>query len=1113
MTPREPGHSLRRILERQHRAHRLALALRFALRAGSALAVAVAAVVLAGAAIGGGQGVARLRLGLFVLAAGALLARAVVGFLAAAPRFEAFLERIERRFPDVRSWLRNALDLERRPSAYTSGELAAALAEETARRVGRLPLATTTPRVEPRRPLAALAAALGAVVLLGLIFPAQVTRSWRTLWDPALAAPPVRLEVEPGSVRITPGAALAVRARVWGRTRAPRIERPAEASPPGVAEGDGEAGGKVWRFDLTQLTRDQTYLVRAENVSSPIYRITLAGEPSPVSFEIEYDAPPYARLPVQHGSATRGDLSALRGTRAHITVTFDRDLRQLAARVTGGRATSWTALTPRRWTGEITLDRDGEYELLAVAASGRAGYRYRLTPLADSPPVLAVQLPAGDLDLPAGQQIPIAVLGQDDLGLSQLRLQYRKDPESPWQALGLARFDGHPREAEVHSSWDASVLGLLPGQTATFRFELEDNNTLTGPGRAVSPTFELRFPGLAELYDQFDRSQGSVRQTLEKAADQARDLQQSLDKLSRQPPRTNPESAPSFERSEELKSAVQRQQDLTKRIDQASDQLHQALDRAAERQAFNEELMSKLHEMSELVKQIQSQEFRDALRRMQEALENMDRRQLEQSLPAWQQQNHDMLQQLQRTIELLKQLRNEEQMAALAKRAAELKQQQDALNQQHASEQTQRDAAAREEQAKSLAQKQEEAAKQSEKLAQDARDLAQASRIPEDHQGLDQAASELEQQAAPDQHEASRSASQQKGQQASSQGQKASESLARAADKLQSLAQAAQQRRQSADLAAIRRAAQDLVSLQRESEINLSANAPVPDRADRQTDLSDGVGRVADSLSVLARQQPFISPKLGQALGRAITSLSSSGRELAGGDVPRGEQSGRVGSSALNQAILELRRTESQMCNSSSMAGGSKKSGGNSGEQIGALGERQSQLNEESRSIAERLTQQMRLSAGDQEQMRQLAERQRQIREQLEQIQRDEELKHELLGRLDATQQEMKDVEEILKRGDNQGELEEKQQRILSRLLDDQRSVNRRDFDPQRESRPGEDVQRASAPELPPDALHERDRLRLDLLKADADRYPAQYRAYVEAYLRALNAARAGSTP
>ena len=99
----------------------------------------------------------------------------------------------------------------------------------------------------------------------------------------------------------------------------------------------------------------------------------------------------------------------------------------------------------------------------------------------------------------------------------------------------------------------------------------------------------------------------------------------------------------------------------------------------------------------------------------------------------------------------------------------------------------------------------------------------------------------------------------------------------------------------------------------------------------------------------------------------------------------------------------------------------------------------------------------------------------------------------------------MKQVEEALRQGRLGDEVEQKQQHILSRLLDAQRSVNRQDFEPRRESRPGEDAARAAPPALPAELLRESDRLRLDLLKAQADRYPSQYRAFIEAYLRALN--------
>ena len=1112
-----PEGSIKNSLRSRHQSLRRALALRLGVRAGAAGAVVIAIAVVIGAIAGLGETGAWARLVILGALCIAVIAWAVGRFGATAPRFDTYLERVETRFPDVRSWLRNAIDFAspRTDAAATgtSRELAEAVTRETVTRLDGLPLATLAPPLAPRRPALAIVAALAIVVIASLFAPRAVQRSWASLWNPAAAAAPVELAVEPGSVRVTPGASLTVFARVTGSDRAPRLIRDGQKPLEGIA--DGEAGAtRVWRFDLAQLTRAQDYQVRVVSASSPKYQITLAGEPVPVSFEVEYRAPSYARLPVQRGSALRGDLTALRGTRARVAVTFDRDLRALAATLPGGIAAEWKPLTARRWEGVVVLEREGEYELHAVASAGEGRFHYRIQPLTDAPPVIAVRTPEGDVDLPNGQQLPLEVIGQDDLGLTELKLEFRKDPSGPWTTTPLARFAGHPREAQVRSRWDASALALLPGETATFRFVLFDD----GRNRAESQVFELRFPSLADLYEQIDETQGGVQKTLEKVVDQAKELQKSLDKLARQQPRSQTAS-PAFERSEELKSNLERQQDLAKQLDQAAEGLRESLEKAGERDAFNDELERKLKEMAELMEQVQSKEFREAMKRMQQAMENLDKQALENQLPNWKQNNKEMLQNLQRTLDLLKKLREEERLESLAKRAEELKAQQDQLNKEHESAENResqdgkdskdgkegKDGKSAEQQAKEAQQRAEEqkkAAEESEQLAQDAKEMAQKMEQQDQQKQLAQTAEELQQQAAEPQKEAANSAEKMQSGQAKRSGQKASQGLQRAAQQMQKLANQRQQQEDGADLAAVRRAAQDLVSLQRESEGNLDPSRPNGERANRQTDLSEGVARVADSLGVIAKNTPFLSPKLSESLGKAMNQLSQSGKDLGSGNRSRGDQLGRDGSTALNEAILELRLSEAAMC---------KQPGQGQGEQPGmsqrmsSLGQQQSQLNQRSKSIAQRLSEQMRLSAGDRDEMQRMGQEQARLREQLEQIQRDDQSRRELLGRLDATAREMKEVEEALRQGTSSGDLEEKQTRILSRLLDAQRSVNRRDFDPEREARAGTETVLRSAPEIPADMMRESDRLRSDMLKADADRYPAQYRAFIEAYLKSLN--------
>ncbi|MCC6349460.1 MAG: hypothetical protein IT347_07705 [Candidatus Eisenbacteria bacterium] len=1106
MPERAPSPSLTSQLRRRHAAVRRALATRHALRAAAACAVLLAVAFSIGIALPAGPGGSLARLVLLGAASLSALALAVRAFAADAPRFADWLEVIERRFPALRSWLRNALDLESGRDAHTSGELASALAAEAGQRFAAEPLAGAKPPIAARAPLAAIGASAALIVALGLIVPQAALRSWRTLWDPGAAAPPVTLDVTPGSVRLSPGATLAIRARVGGTDSAPKLLGDGPSPAPVLESEAGDA--RRWRFDLPPVTRARQYAVRVLRTESDRYAITLAGEPQPVSFSFEYRAPAYARLPVQSGASTRGDLTALRGSLARIEVTFDRDLEALSATLPGQKPAAWAEVTPRRWRGQVRVDGDGMWTLAASSSTGGAKWRYRVAALADAPPLITVAAPEGDGDLPAGSQVPFDVIAQDDLGLSDLRLQFRKDAAAPWREVPLSSFPGEPREARVAAAWDAGALALLPGESGTFRFEVRDNNRIGGPSRAVSREFHLRFPTISELYTSLDQGQERVQQSLQKVADQARELQKSLDQLQRQQPRPGMQSSPQYERAEEMKRATERQQELSRQIDRAAQDMRQQLSDAAERQAFRAELQDKLREMSELMRQIQSPEFRDALERMKKALEQMDRRTLEQTLPEMREQNRDLLKNLERSLALLKQLRDEEKLDALANRADELKKRQDAMNREHGERANAGEPRTPREQASAdrnrEAERQRDAAERSRELAKDARESAGQMNGEQAKSDLEQAAGQLEQQAATQQDQAAQESESGQDSKAQRSGEQASQSLAQAAQSMRRSSQSAQARRSAEQLAAVRRAAQDLVSLGTEASTTPQDGRTPEQQAGRQTDLSEGVARIADSLGVLSEQTPFLSPKVSEALGRAMQGLSQSGREMSQGNRARSEQSNGAARAALAEAVNALRESEASMCNRPGQQPGGQSGSGRS-QQMQGLGQRQDQLNQRSRELARRLSEQMRLSEGDAAEMRRLADEQGRIRSELEAVEAEEAQRRQLLGRLDQTRRDMQEVEEQLRDGQPGDDLEERQNRILSRMLDAARSLNRRDYDPQRESRTGVDAARPSPAELPPSLLRENDRLRFDLLKADADRYPSQYRAFIESYLQRLN--------
>ena len=77
-----------------------------------------------------------------------------------------------------------------------------------------------------------------------------------------------------------------------------------------------------------------------------------------------------------------------------------------------------------------------------------------------------------------------------------------------------------------------------------------------------------------------------------------------------------------------------------------------------------------------------------------------------------------------------------------------------------------------------------------------------------------------------------------------------------------------------------------------------------------------------------------------------------------------------------------------------------------------------------------------------------------------------------------------------------------RQEQILTRLLDAQRSVRQREYSPKRESRPGEDLARRSPTMRNPH--NDTEQLRQDLLKALEGHYVKDYEQLIRLYFDAL---------
>jgi hypothetical protein len=195
----------------------------------------------------------------------------------------------------------------------------------------------------------------------------------------------------------------------------------------------------------------------------------------------------------------------------------------------------------------------------------------------------------------------------------------------------------------------------------------------------------------------------------------------------------------------------------------------------------------------------------------------------------------------------------------------------------------------------------------------------------------------------------------------------------------------------------------------------------------------------------------------------------------------------------INAAAMDL------LSSMSSPGGGS----GGSMEQMRMMLQRQSSIDEQLRRMlggGEGGSNSMEARAG----MARMAAEQRKLQELMEQIASESRGAGGLLGRLDDIGEEMKEIAERLGRGELDERLLDREERILSRMLESQRSLERRDFKRDRVSRTAGEVG-AREGTAPGDTGDEADILLEKIRRAMQDKGPAEYEELIRAYFRALS--------
>ena len=641
----------------------------------------------------GAAGAATLGVALFVLArpVGQLIG------LLRRPSDEEVARRIGKRYPEVSDRLVNMLQLAEGRGSHAPAPMIDTAVQRLGEQVEPVPFEEVETFDGARK--AARIASLPVIGVLAflLVAPTTFLDASERLLAPTThfqRPAPFTLDVYPGDVRLVRGDSLAVSIRATG-------EAPSTLSLRLRPEGDGPAetvslradSTGVFRHTVPGLRQSVSYRAASGRVASAWYEATVQARPLVQQLQLRVVPPRYTGLPARSLDANLGDVTGLPGTTVQLDATLGGPAVDSAAVVfDDGRRTA-LSVDDGTASGSFRLTREGRYSLWLRSATGvsnRDPIRYSISLRADARPSVTFLAPEPDANLGEDLAAQLRLRLSDDYGFSRMRLSYRLAEQS--FGSGQSEFSSMPIPLSTPGSVDQEVvydwllaqdagLDLVPGDVVEYYVTVWDNDAFAGTKSARTATQRLRLASITEKYKQLDEEQEDAESQMNNLRDQADEVSEQFDELRRELRRKQDAD---WEDRRQIEQLQKKQESLEKGVENLSKQIEEMTQKMQRDDLVSPETAKKFEELQRVAEEINSPELQDALKKLQESMQNLDLRQMQKAMEDFEFNEEQYRQRLDRTIELFKQLRRQQKVEEISRRMDELGQTEQRLAEQTA---------------------------------------------------------------------------------------------------------------------------------------------------------------------------------------------------------------------------------------------------------------------------------------------------------------------------------------------------------------------------------------------------------------------------------------------
>ena len=411
------------------------------------------------------------------------------------------------------------------------------------------------------------------------------------------------------------------------------------------------------RFEYTfeRIQQPLDFQIEAAGFLSDGYSIEVVNRPELTKFNVELEYPRYLQrqnekltnagnLDVPEGTNIRWKLNTAYADKATIKFTninkqfdFQPSDRQLFV-------FSKKFFNPEQYEIALANERSNNKERIA----------YSINVIKDQFPQIVVN---NFKDTVLYQRVLLGGMISDDYGVTQLSLHMRVRDQDQKETLNRSvriPITKNQLQQSFFYNWSVDSLKLKPGEQLEYVLEVWDNDAVNGRKSTRSATYTFVVPTADNLITEISRSQKSTESQIDKSVSKANRLQDQIEQANQ---KLKGKQSLDWQDKKMLEDIIQQKQGLDQMVEQLKEQ-NKLLEE--KKNAFtdqDERIREKAQQIQKLMDELLDEETKKLFDELQKLLkENAEISDIQKLLDKMNQNTNNLEKELERTLELFKQL-------------------------------------------------------------------------------------------------------------------------------------------------------------------------------------------------------------------------------------------------------------------------------------------------------------------------------------------------------------------------------------------------------------------------------------------------------------------------